>query len=77
MEQGDNLLGRIQKNYHTFSKGQKRLAAYITENYDKAVFLTAARLGREVESVNPPPCGLPPSWDTGDFRSFTGLWRSW
>lgn len=48
MEQADNLIARIQKNYHTFSKGQKQLAAYITDNYDKAVFLTAARLGREV-----------------------------
>ena len=36
MEQADNLLGRIRKNYHSFSKGQKRLADYITENYDKA-----------------------------------------
>lgn len=30
------------------SKGQKRLADYVTENYDKAVFLTAARLGEVV-----------------------------
>ncbi|MDY4670537.1 MAG: MurR/RpiR family transcriptional regulator [Oliverpabstia sp.] len=48
MEQADNLLGRIQKQHATFSKGQKRLASYIINNYDKAVFLTAARLGREV-----------------------------
>lgn len=48
MEQADNLLGRIQKQYGTFSKGQKRLASYIINNYDKAVFLTAARLGKEV-----------------------------
>ncbi len=30
------------------SKGQKLLAAYITDNYDKAVFLTAAGLGEVV-----------------------------
>ena len=30
------------------SKGQKLLASYITDNYDKAVFLTAARLGEVV-----------------------------
>ena len=48
MEQSDNLLGRIQRQNHTFSKGQKRLASYIVNNYDKAVFLTAARLGKEV-----------------------------
>ena len=32
----------------TFSKGQKRLANYIMTSYDKAVFLTAARLGKAV-----------------------------
>lgn len=48
MEQADNLLGRIRRQYPSFSKGQKRLADYITKNYDKAVFLTAARLGKEV-----------------------------
>ena len=48
MEQSDNLLVRIQKNYKTFSKGQKQLASYIANNYDKAVFMTAAKLGKEV-----------------------------
>lgn len=48
MEQADNLLVRIQKYYNTLSKGQKQLASYILKNYDKAVFLTAAKLGREV-----------------------------
>ena len=28
-----------------FSKGQKRIASYILENYDKAAFMTASRLG--------------------------------
>ena len=35
MEQADNLLLRIQKYDKTFSKGQKRLAAYVLKNYDK------------------------------------------
>ena len=48
MEQTDNLLLRIQKYDKTFSKGQKRLAAYVLKNYDKAVFLTASKLGKEV-----------------------------
>ncbi|HEY9575464.1 MAG TPA: MurR/RpiR family transcriptional regulator [Lachnospiraceae bacterium] len=47
MEKSDNLLSRLNQYYHTFSKGQKRLAAYITDNYDKAVFLTAAKLGKQ------------------------------
>ena len=34
--------------YSKLSKGQKRLADYVRQNYDKAVFLTAARLGEIV-----------------------------
>lgn len=42
------LIKRIDEHRKEFSKGQKRIAAYIEEHYDKAVFLTAARLGKEV-----------------------------
>lgn len=42
------LLNRINERYGSLSKGQRLLAAYITDNYDKAVFLTAARLGQAV-----------------------------
>lgn len=42
-----NLLQRIEKKESSFSKGQKRLAAYITENYDIAAYLTASKLGKE------------------------------
>lgn len=44
----NELLGRIEKHYKDLSKGQKRLADYVMENYDKAVFLTAAKLGEVV-----------------------------
>ena len=33
---------------NTFSKGQKRIANYILESYDKAAFMTASRLGKRV-----------------------------
>ncbi len=42
-----NLLQRIDEKYSSFSKGQKRLASYITENYDIAAYLTASKLGKE------------------------------
>lgn len=42
-----NLLQRIEKKSSTFSKGQKRLAEYITKNYDIAAYLTASKLGKE------------------------------
>lgn len=44
----NELLTRINRSYSAMSKGQKLLAAYITDNYDKAVFLTAAKLGETV-----------------------------
>ena len=44
----NELLIRMEEKYKKMSKGKKRLADYVTENYDKAVFLTAARLGEVV-----------------------------
>jgi len=41
----NNVLHTIRSHMDTFSKGQKRVAAYILENYDKAAFMTASRLG--------------------------------
>lgn len=48
MANTNDLLNRINGKYSTMSKGQKLLAAYITDNYDKAVFLTAAKMGETV-----------------------------
>ena len=53
MSNTNDLSNRINDAYSKLSKGQKRLATYITDNYDKAVFLTAAKLG-EVEGKAPP-----------------------
>lgn len=47
MESTD-LLARINVNFSSFSKGQRLLANYIVENYDKAAFITASRMGRTV-----------------------------
>ena len=44
----NELLNRINSNYSSMSKGHKLLATYITDNYDKAVFLTAAKMGEIV-----------------------------
>ncbi len=40
-----DLLGMIEEHSPDFSKGQRRIAEYITENYDKAAYMTASRLG--------------------------------
>ena len=44
----EDLMNRINRKYKTMSKGQKALANYISDYYDKAVFLTAAKLGEIV-----------------------------
>lgn len=44
----EELLSRIREHYPRLSKGQKRLADYVCQNYDKAVFLTAWKLGEIV-----------------------------
>ena len=44
----NDLLNRINKNYSKMSKGQKLLANYIADNYEKAVFFTAAKMGEIV-----------------------------
>ncbi len=44
----NELLNQIRERYKRLSKGQKLLADYITEHYDKAVFMTASILGKTV-----------------------------
>ncbi len=48
MNNNNELLKRIEENYKSFSKGQKKLADFIQTDYDKAAFLTAAKMGEEV-----------------------------
>ena len=43
-----HLLTRIDLSMHSLSKGQKRIALYIEEHYDKAAFMTASKLGETV-----------------------------
>ena len=43
-----DILAILQEKEPTFSKGQKRIARYITEAYDKAAFMTANKLGKTV-----------------------------
>jgi len=44
VEQMD-LLARMAARMPELSKGQKRIAQFLTEHYDKAMYLTAAKLG--------------------------------
>ena len=43
-----DLFSILQQKAPSFSKGQRMLARYITESYDKAAYMTANRLGKTV-----------------------------
>lgn len=43
-----DILSVISRNSASFSKGQRQIARFITENYDKAAFMTAGKLGKAV-----------------------------
>ena len=43
-----DMLTYIQENMSSFSKGQKLIANYILQSYDKAAFMTASKLGKTV-----------------------------
>lgn len=43
-----DVLTQLETLSPTFSKGQRRIADYITEAYDKAAFMTANKLGKTV-----------------------------
>lgn len=44
----NDLINKIQNELPDFSKGQKQIARFILEHYDKAAFMTASRLGATV-----------------------------
>lgn len=43
-----DILALIEKESTGFSKSQRKIASFILENYDKAAFMTASRLGNTV-----------------------------
>lgn len=43
-----DILSLLQSRATEFSKGQRRIAQYILESYDKAAFMTASKLGKSV-----------------------------
>ena len=48
MDKTTDIISRINELYSNMSKGHKRIAQFITEHYDQAVFMTAAKLGSEL-----------------------------
>ncbi|HOM01769.1 MAG TPA: MurR/RpiR family transcriptional regulator [Acetivibrio sp.] len=48
MDKDQDLIKIIQAGMQDFSKGQKLIANFIINHYDKAAYMTAAKLGEEV-----------------------------
>lgn len=48
LNHSQDVLSKMNEKYGRMSKGHKAIAAYITDHYDQAVFMTAAQLGNEV-----------------------------
>lgn len=48
MKDSKDLISNIQGQYARLSKGQKLIAQYILNNYDKVAFMTACKLGETV-----------------------------
>ena len=49
MNNNCDIITRINQKYSGMSKGHKKIASYIMEHYDQAAFMTAARLGEELQ----------------------------
>jgi len=45
----ENVLAEIKSHWNDYSKGQKRIASFVLEHYDKAAYMTAAKLGMAVD----------------------------
>ena len=48
MGNNNDIITRINERFSSMSKGHKKIATYISEQYDQAVFMTAAELGKEL-----------------------------
>ena len=48
MQDMQDMIDRLNQSGKRLSKGHRRIAQYIVDHYDKAVFMTASRLGESV-----------------------------
>ena len=53
-----DLAHRLESRYPRMSKGHKRICEYITQNFDKAAFMTAHKLGERTQVSESTVCAL-------------------
>ena len=76
-QRNENLLIRLNQNYGKLSKGQKRLADFITAHYDQAVSMTAARLGQQVGVSESTTVRFAMQLGYAGYPEFSAHWRRW
>lgn len=48
MEDNKDIIGRMNERFMKMSKGHKAIAAFVSDHYDEAAFMTAAKIGERV-----------------------------
>ena len=71
-----DLLSRISADMPHFSKGQKLIARYLIDHYDKAAFMTASKMGATVGVSESTVVRLHPNWALKATPSCSALCRS-
>ena len=49
MQNAPSMIERLNRSGSKLSKSHRRIADYITQHYDKAVYMTASKLGEVVD----------------------------
>ena len=49
VDRNNDLIEVIKEHFYEFSKGQKLIGQFIVDHYDKAAFMTAAKIGNTVD----------------------------
>lgn len=49
MEDNKDIIGRMNDRFMRMSKGHRAIAAFISDHYDEAAFMTAAKIGQAVK----------------------------
>ena len=70
-----DIIELIKERYAKMSKSHKKIATYIMDHYDQAVFMTAAQLGKEVEISESTVVRFASDWDLRVILNFSMPWR--
>ena len=76
-QQEHDIITRMNDKYMKMSKGHKAVAAYISDHYEQAVFMTAARLGETVGVSESTVVRFASSLGYGGYPQFQKALEEW